>query len=128
MTQPNDIEQFQAKIQSMPEIKAIVDNVVEEAEFQESTSPTRFVDPLSASLSLVAAAALWKLLSVGIDTLRLMTETIITKRRIQLIAELQAMGYERQAPLIVDRLLREMRTRPENDPVLKKLTQMFPDK
>lgn len=35
------------------------------------------------------------------------------------------MGYERQAPLIVDRLLEQMRQRPEDDPVLKKLVEMY---
>ena len=37
------------------------------------------------------------------------------------------MGYPRQAPFIVDRLLQEMRDRPDDDPVLKKLTGMAPD-
>jgi len=35
------------------------------------------------------------------------------------------LGYGRQAPFIVERLLKEMRERPEDDPVLKNLTEMF---
>ena len=81
---------------------------------------------MSAGLSLVAVAALWKLLSVGIGALRRMSEDATIERRIQLIRQLQEMGYERQAPFIVDRLLREMRERSEDDPVLKKLTEMYP--
>ncbi len=79
-----------------------------------------------AAAFLDQAAAAWKLLSVGIDTLRTMSEDATAQRRIQLIRELQEMGYERQAPFIVDRLLKEMRERPEDDPVLKKLTEMYP--
>jgi hypothetical protein len=55
----------------------------------------------------------------------MMSEDLTLERRIQLIAELWEMGYERQAPLIVDRLLKEMRERPEDDPVLKKLTDIY---
>jgi len=126
MTHPADIETFQTNIQSVPEIMALVDGVAEEAEFQESTAATRFGDPLSVSLSLVAVAALWKLLGVGIGVLRRMGEDATVERRIQLIRELAELGYERQAPLIVDRLLEEIRERPEDDPVLKKLTEMYP--
>ncbi len=125
MPLPDEIETFQADIRSVPEIMALVDGVAEDAEFQESTAGTRF-DPTSVGLSLVAVAALWNLLSVGIDTLRTMSEDATAQRRIQLIRELQEMGYERQAPFIVDRLLKEMRDRPEDDPVLKKLTEMYP--
>ena len=125
MTLPTEIETFQTNIQSVPEIMAIVDGVAEDAEFQESTAGTRFSDPLSAGLSLVAVAALWKLLSVGIGTLRRMSEDATVERRIQHIRELQDMGYERQAPFIVDRLINEIRERPEDEPVLKKLTEMY---
>ncbi len=55
-----------------------------------------------------------------------MSEDATAQRRIQLIRQLQEMGYERQAPFIVDQLLKEMRERPEDDPVLKKLTEMYP--
>ena len=125
MPLPTEIETFQTNIQTVPEIMALMDGVAEDAEFQESTAGTRF-DPTSVGLSLVAIAALWKLLNVGIDTLRRMSEDATAQRRIQLIRELQEMGYERQAPFIVDRLLKEMRERPEDDPVLKKLTEMYP--
>jgi hypothetical protein len=55
-----------------------------------------------------------------------MSEDATVERRIQHIRELQDMGYERQAPFIVDRLLKEMRERPEDDAVLNKLTEMYP--
>jgi hypothetical protein len=124
MTHPTEIETFQTNIQTVPEIMALVDGVAEDAEFQESTAGTRF-DPTSVGLSLVAVAALWKLLNVGVGALRMMSEDVTLERRIQLIGELREMGYERQAPLIVDRLLKEMRERPEDDPVLKKLTDIY---
>ena len=126
MTHPTEIESFQTNIQSVPEIMALMDGVAEDAEFQESTAGTRIGDPMSVGLSLVAVAALWKLLNVGIGTLRRMSEDATVQRRIQLIRQLQEMGYERQAPFIVDQLLKEMRERPEDDPVLKKLTEIYP--
>ena len=126
MTHPTEIETFQANTQSVPEIMVLVDRVAEDAELQESTAGTRSVDPLSASLSLVAVAALWKLLNVGIDVVRRGSEDATAARRIQLIGQLQEMGYERQAPFILDQMLKEMRQRPEDDPVLKKLTEMYP--
>ena len=126
MTHPTEIETFQGSIQSAPEIQALVEGVAASAEFQEATDPTRFGDPLSASLSLVAVAALWQLLRVGIGALRRLSEDATVERRIHLIRELQQMGYERQAPFIVDRLLQEIRARPEDDPVLKQLMEMQP--
>ncbi len=125
MTPSTEIETFQTNIQSIPEIRALVDSVAEDADFEESMTGTRVVDPLSAGLSLVAVAALWKLVSIGIDRLRQMNENAILQQRIQCIRELQDMGYERQAPFIVDRMLKEIRERPADDSVLKKLVQMF---
>jgi len=126
MPLPDDIETFQSSLQSQPEIITLLDAVSEDAAFQESLSGTRVADPLSASLSLVAVAALWQLLKVGIGALRRLSEDASLKRRIEIIAQLQQAGYEREAPLIVDRLLREMRDRPEDDPVLKKLIALYP--
>ena len=125
MTQHTKIKTFQTNIQSVPEILALVDGVAEDAEFQEAMGGTRFVDPISVGLSLVAVSALWQLLKVGIGTLRRMSEDAALKRRIELIRQLKEMGYGRQAPFIVERLLKEMRERPEDDPVLKALTKMY---
>ena len=110
----------------LPALPPLPQTVAEDAQFHEGTTGVRFGDPLAASLSLIVVAALWKLLNVGIDTLRRMSEDATVQRRIQLIRELQEMGYQRQAPFIVDRLLKDMRERPEDDPVLKKLTDMYP--
>lgn len=121
----DDLATFQADIRSVPEITVLLDSVTEDAEIEESVNGTRIADPLSVGLSLVAVAALWKLVNLGVDTLRRMSENVAVAQRIQLIEEFRDMGYERQAPLIVDRLLKEIRQRPDNDPVLKKLTGLF---
>ncbi len=126
MTPSTEIKTLQTNIQSVPEIRALVDSVAEDAEFEESMTGTKIGDPLSAGLSLVAVAALWQLVSIGIETLRRMSENATVERRVELIRQLQAMGYERQAPFIVDRLLKEMRERPADDPVLKALVRMHP--
>lgn len=127
MPLPDDIETFQSSLQSQPELMELLDAVSADAAFQESLNATRAIDPLSASLSLVAVAALWRLLKVGIDTLRHMSEDATLKRRVEIIGQLQQAGYQREAPLIVDRLLKEMRDRPADDPLLKKLIELYPD-
>ncbi len=126
MADTNAIELFQTRIQSVPEIAVLVNGVSEDAEVRESTNGTKIGDPMSIGLSLVIVAALWKLLNIGIGALRTMSEDTTAERRIQLIRQLQEMGYDRQAPFIVDRLLKEMRERPEDDPVLTKLTELYP--
>lgn len=126
MTNTDEIQAFQTDIQSVPEIKALLDRVAEDAELHELTGGTRLGDPLSAGLSLVVVAALWKLLSVGIAELRRLGEDAALARRIRLIRQLQQMGYERQAPFIIDRLVKELHERPEDDPVLEKLTEIYP--
>lgn len=125
MIQPTDMNTFQTKIQSIPEIKTLVDDVAKDAEQKELTDITR--DGGTTSLVLVATIALWKLLKLGIEVLRQMNENKVVEKRIHLIRQLQEMGYERQAPFIVVRLFAEIRERPEDDPVLKKLTEIDPE-
>ena len=124
MTYPSDFETFCSDIQDLPEVYAVLNGVAEDAEIDEATNGKRCFDPTSAALSLIATAALWKLVCVGITTLRGMTENALLGQRVQLIRELRDMGYERQAPYIVDRLLKDMRDRPEDDPVLKKIAEL----
>lgn len=125
MSHTTEIETLEARIQAEPEILAFLNDLVEDAEIAEAMRPLRLGDPLSASLSLVAAAALWKLLSVGIDTLRRMSEAAAVERWIELLRELQEMGYQRQADVILKRLFEEIRKRPADDSVLKKLTRLL---
>jgi hypothetical protein len=123
MTIPSELEAFQARIRSVPEVEGLLDEIAQEASVQEMTAAER-ADPGTVALSLVAVAALWKLLGTGIEALRSMSRDAAIKRRIGLIDQLQHLGYGRQAPLILDRLQKELRERPEDDPVLKALIKL----
>ena len=107
----------------MPEVERLLDRGAEDASAEEMTAVTR--DPATVALSLVAAAALWRLLSVGIETLRSMSHDAAVRRRIELIGELQQLGYGRQAPFIVERLLKDLRQRPADDAVLQALAKLY---
>jgi hypothetical protein len=122
MTIPSELEAFQTKIRSVPEVEGLLDQVAQDASVQEMTAPQR--DPATVALSLVAAAALWKLLSVGIDSLRSMSHDATLQRRIAMIRDLQQLGYGRQAPFILERLQKELRERPDDDPILKALASI----
>ena len=106
----------------MPEVESLLEQVAEDASAEEMTAVTR--DPATVALSLVAAAALWKLLSVGIETLRSMSHEAAVQRRIE-IGELQQLGYGRQAPFILERLLKDLRQRPADDAVLQALAKLY---
>ncbi len=49
------------------------------------------------------------------------------QKQIEVIAEVKALGYdEKQAAQVVERLLKNIRTRPDDDSVLKTLQKMLP--
>jgi hypothetical protein len=123
VTIPSELEVFQTQLRSTPEVETLVDKIAHEASLHEMTTGQR-ADPGTVALSLVAAAALWKLLSVGIATLRSMADDATLHRRIAMIRDLQELGYDRQAPFILERLHHELRERPEDDPVLKALIKI----
>jgi hypothetical protein len=123
VTIPSELEVFQTQLRSAPEVETLVDKIAQEASLHAMTTGQR-ADPGTVALSLVAAAALWKLLSVGIATLRSMADDATLHRRIAMIRDLQELGYDRQAPFILERLHHELRERPEDDPVLKALIKI----
>ncbi len=51
MTHDKEIETFQTHIQSIPEVKTLVDTAAQDAEFQASTAGTRGFDPLLEKLT-----------------------------------------------------------------------------
>jgi hypothetical protein len=66
------------------------------------------------------------LVKVGIQHLRGMSDTTVLQKRIEVIAEVKALGYdEKHAAQVVERLLKSIRTRPDDDSVLKTLQKML---
>jgi hypothetical protein len=123
MTMSSDLDAFQSQLRSIPEAEALLDEIAEEASLQEMTAGQR--ELATIALSLVAVAALWKLLSVGIGALRLMDHDARLRRRIDMIRELQELGYDRQAPFILERLQNTLLERPQDDPMMKALINIF---
>ncbi len=123
MTSPSEFEAFQTKVQLLPDVGRLLDEMTREASAHELTDVQR-AEPVTIALSLVAVAALWKLINLGIDSLRSMAEDETLRCRIEMIRELHDLGYERQAPFILERLQKELRERPGDDPVLKALIEL----
>jgi Holliday junction resolvasome RuvABC DNA-binding subunit len=70
----------------------------------------------------VGLAALWRLVKVGIHRLRSMSDPTVLQKQIEMIAKVKALGYdEKHATQVVERLLKSVRTRPDDDSVLKTL-------
>ena len=115
---------FQHQIQRIPQVAGLLDQVVEDAQLEETLSGVKSFEPISTGLATVAIAALWKLVNIGLDRVRQLNDEAAAKRRIEIIAKLREEGYERQAPLIVDQLFKEIRQRPADDQVLQTLLKL----
>ena len=71
-------------------------------------------------------AALWQLAKVGIQHLRGMSDTAVLQQQVAVIAEVKTLGYdEKHAAQVVERLLKGIRTRPDDDAVFKALLKML---
>ena len=123
MTMPSDLDAFQSQLRSIPEVEALLNEIAQEASLQEMTAGQR--EPITIALSLVAVAALWKFLSVGIESWRAMDHDTRLQHRIDMIRELQELGYDRQAPFILERLENTLLERPKDDPMMKALINIF---
>ena len=123
MTAPSDLDAFQSQLRSIPEAESWLSDIAEQAAFQELTAGQR--EPGAIALSLVATVALWKLLSVGIEALRSMNHDARLQRRIDMVRDLQELGYDRQAPFILERLQNTLLERPKDDPMIKALINIF---
>jgi uncharacterized protein (UPF0335 family) len=55
-----------------------------------------------------------------------MSDTVMVQKQLEVIAEVKALGYdEKHAAQVVERLLKSIRTRPDDDSVLKTLQKML---
>lgn len=120
-----ELEAFEASVLADDEVRHMLEDatrgVAVEAPHQ---SPTR-TDP-TLGLWLVGLAALWQLAKIGIHHLRGMSDTVMVQKQLEVIAEVKALGYdEKQAAQVVERLLKSIRTRPDDDSVLKSLQKML---
>lgn len=121
MTAMQEIEAFEGQVRADAAVRRLLEDVTQDvAEADARPSPTR-LDP-TAALWLVGVVGLWKLAKVGIDHLRGLSEVALVTKQIELVREMQTLGCDaKQATQVVERLLKDLRTRPDNDPVLKRL-------
>jgi len=119
-----ELEAFEAGVLVDDEVRRLLEDatlgVAVEVPQQSPTS----VDPV-LGLWLVGLAALWLLTKVGIQHLRGMSDAAVLQKEVEVIAEVKAFGFdEKQAAQVVERLLKGIRTRPDDDSVLKTLQKM----
>ena len=119
-----ELEAFEASVLADNEVRRMLEDITRSVAVEvPQQSPTR-VDPM-LGLWLVGLASLWLLSKVGIQHLRGMSDVILLQKQIEVIAEVKALGYdEKQAAQVVERLLKTIRTRPDDDSVLKTLQKM----
>jgi hypothetical protein len=120
-----ELEAFEASVLADDEVRRMLEDVVRGIAVEvPQQSPTR-VDA-TAALWLVGLAGLWQLAKVGIHHLRGLSDAAVLQKQVEVIAEIKALGYdERHATQVVERLLRSIRTRPDDDSVLKTLQKML---
>jgi hypothetical protein len=120
-----ELEAFEARVLADDEVRRMLEDITRSVAVEvQQQSPIR-VD-VTAALWLVGLAGLWQLAKVGIHHLRGMSDTAVLQKQIEVIAEVKALGYdEKQAAQVVERLFKSVRTRPDDDSVLKTLQKML---
>jgi hypothetical protein len=120
-----ELEAFEASILADDEVRRMLEDITRTVAVEgQQQSPVRL--DVTGALWLVGLAGLWQLVKVGIQHLRGMSDVILLQKQIEVIAEVKALGYdEKQAAQVVERLLKSIRTRPDDDSVLKTLQKML---
>jgi hypothetical protein len=120
-----ELEAFEASVLADDEVRSMLEEITRSVAVEvEQQSPRRL--DATAGLWLVGLAALWQLVKVGIHHLRGVNDTTALRKQIEVIAEVKVLGYdEKQAVKVVERLFKSIRTRPDDDSVLKTLQKMF---
>ena len=120
-----ELEAFEASVLADDEVRRMLEDITRSVATEvQQQSPTR-VD-VTLGLWLVGLAGLWQLAKVGIHHLRGMSDTTVLQQQVEVIAEVKTLGYdEKHATQVVERLLKSIRTRPDDDTVLKALQKML---
>jgi hypothetical protein len=120
-----ELEAFEASVLADDEVRRMLEDITHSVAVEvQQQSPTR-VD-VTMGLWLVGLASLWQLAKVGIHHLRGMSDIIVLQKQVEVIAEVKTLGCdEKQATQLVERLLKGIRTRSDDDMVLKTLQKML---
>ena len=121
-----ELEAFEASVLADDEVRRLLEDVTSSVAVEVEPQSPRRVD-VAAGLWLVGLMRLWQLAKVGIQHVRGMSETTVLQRQVAVLAEVKALGYdEKLAAQVVERLLKGIRTRPDDDAVSKALQKMLP--
>ena len=119
-----ELEAFEASVLADDETRRMLEDVTRSVAVEvQQQSPIR-VD-VTMGLWLVGLASLWQLAKVGIHHLRGLSDTAVLQKQVEVVAEVKTLGYdEKQAAQVVERLLKSIHTRPDDDTVVKALQKM----
>ena len=119
------LEAFETSVLADDEVRRMLEDITHSVAVEiQQQSPTH-VD-VTLGMWLVGLASLWLLAKVGIHHLRGMSDTAVLQTQVEVIAEVKALGYdEKHAAQVVERLLKGIRTRPDDDSMLKALQKML---
>ena len=125
MIDRRELEAFEASVMADDEVRRMLEDITRSVAVEvQQQSPVRL--DVTAGLWLVGLAGLWQLAKVGIQHLRGMSNAAVLQKQIEVIAEVKALGYdEKHAGQVVERLLKTIRTRHDDDSVLKTLQKML---
>ena len=125
MIDRRELEAFEASVLADDEVRGMLQDITHSLAVEvRQQSPTR-VDVMMG-LWLVGLASLWQLAKVGIHHLRGLSDTAVLQKQVEVIAEVKALGCdEKQAAQVVERLLKGIRTRPDDDAVSKALQKIL---
>ena len=125
MIDRRELEAFEASVLADDEVRRMLEDVTHSVAVEvQQQSPTR--PDVTMGLWLVGLASLWQLAKVGIQHLRGMSDTAVLQQQVAVITDVKVLGYdEKQAAQVVERLLKGIRTRPDDDTVLKALQKML---
>jgi hypothetical protein len=121
-----ELEAFEASVLADDEVRCMLEDITHSVAMEvEQQTPTR-VD-VTMGLWLVGLVSLWQLVKVGIHHLRGLSDTAVLQKQVEVVAEVKKTlkSDEKQAAQMIERLLKSIRTRPDDDTVLKALQKMF---
>jgi hypothetical protein len=120
-----ELEAFETSVLADDEVRRMLEDITHSVAVEvQQQAPTRI--DVTMGLWLVGLACLWQLAKVSIHHLRGMSDTTVLQKQVEVIAEVKALGYdEKQTTQVVERLLKLIRTRPDDDSVLKALQKML---
>ena len=125
MTDRRELEAFEASVLADDEVRRMLEDITRSVAMEVQQQSPRRLD-VTMGLWLVGLAGLWQLVKVGIHHLRGISDISMLQKQIEVIAEVKALGYdEKHATQMIERLFKSIRTRPDDDSVLKTLQKML---